>query len=84
MYLSNLVTNLPPFIELHLDSHCTGQRFGVKGCTPSDHPQSFPSTHKYHYQLLLLLSSLLSNYLSTLSYLTLINITTPYVCEGTF
>ena len=33
MYLSNLVTNLPPFIELHLDSHSTGQRLGVKGCT---------------------------------------------------
>lgn len=83
MYLSNLVTNLPLFIELHLDSHSTGQRFGVKGCTPSDYPQSFPSTHKYHYQLLLL-SSLLSNYLSILSYLTLIKITTPYAREGTF
>lgn len=84
MYLSNLVTNLPPFIELHLDSHSTGQRLGVKGCTLSDYPQSFPSTHKYHHQLLVLLSSLLSNYLSTLAYLTLIKITPPYVCEGTF
>lgn len=84
MYLSNLVTNLPPFIELHLDLHSTGQRLGVKGCTPSDYPQSFLSTHKYHHQFLVLLSSLLSSYLSTWSYLTLIKIPTPHVCEGTF